>query len=298
MIARPKPSLQPTGYGRLRRPWPAGELKRYTARLTYLHSVAFFVMALVGSSAMSQPAVVVPFEIVRNFPVVQVQIGDQLVPLLFDLGADDVALSTDVARSLQVQLLAETYTLLDVYGKKIEGHKFVIPRMEIGSLEFHDVKGTEFAKAPVGSGHIGVELVKAFRLVLNYKEKTMTLIAPDEPDPARHGCYGTEVSFEHGWAATKAATDWGELVLVWDTGAPMNVIREGVVKARGIEAGDPTIQSGRFLLGGTEFGPVRFRSVDFEQPPGVDGFVGYDFFANHIVCIDFRSERFLIRTNE
>ena len=262
--------------------------------LSHLYSTSLVVVAVVCSSASAQP-VVVPFEFVGNFPVVQVEIGNQRVPLLFDLGADDVALSSDAMRSLQVQTLAETYTLLDVYGNKIEGHKFLLPRMGIGSLEFRDVKGTEYGKAPVGSGHFGLELVKAFRLVLDYKARRMTFIPLDEPDPAQHGCSGTQVPFEHGWPATKAATDWGELLLVWDTGAPVNAIREGVVKERGIATEDHAVRSDQFVLGATEFGPIQFRSVDFEQPPGVDGFIGYDFFAKHVVCIDFSGKRFLIQ---
>ncbi len=168
--------------------------------LSHLYSTSLVVVAVVCSSASAQP-VVVPFEFVGNFPVVQVEIGNQRVPLLFDLGADDVALSSDAMRSLQVQTLAETYTLLDVYGNKIEGHKFLLPRMGIGSLEFRDVKGTEYGKAPVGSGHFGLELVKAFRLVLDYKARRMTFIPLDEPYPAQHGCSGTQVPFEHGWRA-------------------------------------------------------------------------------------------------
>jgi hypothetical protein len=269
---------------------------RVPATSFFRYSSLFF-MALVGNNAASQQIAVVPFELIENFPVVQVDFGDQRVPLLFDLGSDDVALSTEALQSLPVQTLAETYTLFDVYGNKIEGRKFLAPRIGIGSLEFRDVVGTEYAEAPFASGHFGLQFAKAFRIVLDYKEQKMTFIPLDEPDPAQHGCYGTEVSFEQGWPATKASTDWGELFLVWDTGAPMNVIRESVVNARRIATDNFTARSDEFTLGPAEFGPIQFRSVDFEQPPGVDGFVGYDFFAKHVVCIDFGDERFLIRPN-
>jgi hypothetical protein len=44
--------------------------------------------------------------------------------------------------------------------------------MGLGSLEFRDVKETEYAKAPVDSGLFGVEqVVKAVKLVLDYKEQ-------------------------------------------------------------------------------------------------------------------------------
>jgi len=175
--------------------------------LRYGRSFAVLWMTLVGNEAASQPPVVVPFELVGNFPVVQVQIGDQRVPLLFDLGADEVALSTDALRSLPVQSLAETYAVFDAFGNKVEGHKFLISRIAIGALEFRDVEGMEYGKAPVGSGHFGLQLVEAFRLVLDYEEQQIIFIPVDEPEPERFGCYGTEVPFEQGWPATKATTD-------------------------------------------------------------------------------------------
>jgi hypothetical protein len=40
---------------------------------------------------------------------------------------------------------------------------------------------------------------------------------------------------------------------------------------------------------------MDFHVVDYAQLPGTDGFIGNDFFANHIVCIDFPGTGFLIR---
>ncbi len=262
----------------------------------FFRYASFLIAALSGNSAAAQQVAVVPFELVDNYPVVQVEIGDQRVSLLFDLGSDELALSTDAVGSLPVETLDETYTLLDVYGNRIEGHKFRAPRIAIGSLEFTDVVGTEFAEAPFASGHFGLQIAKEYRLVLDYKVQALTFIPFDEPDPARYGCYGAEAPFERGWPATMVSTDWGELLLAWDTRAS-NVIRESVVNTRGIVTDGSTTRSDKFTLGSTEFGPIRFLSVDFEQPPGIDGFVGYDFFAKHVVCIDFDNERFLIRPN-
>ena len=53
--------------------------------------------------------------------------------------------------------------------------------------------------------------------------------------------------------------------------------------------------SDRLGLGGSEFGPWSFEVVDFALPPGFEGFIGYDFFAQHVVCMDFPGRRVLVR---
>ncbi len=52
--------------------------------------------------------------------------------------------------------------------------------------------------------------------------------------------------------------------------------------------------SKRISFGGTEFGPFRFEIADLSLPTGFDGFVGYNFFAKHVVCFDFPQRRLLI----
>jgi len=53
--------------------------------------------------------------------------------------------------------------------------------------------------------------------------------------------------------------------------------------------------SKQFSLGGVDFGPWRFDVWDMSLPAGFDGFIGYNFFARHIVCIDFPGRRIVIR---
>jgi hypothetical protein len=46
------------------------------------------------------------------------------------------------------------------------------------------------------------------------------------------------------------------------------------------------LQSKRLMLGDNDFGPWRFEVWDISLP-GFGGFIGHDFFAEHVVCIDF-----------
>jgi hypothetical protein len=112
------------------------------------------------------------------------------------------------------------------------------------------------------------------------------------------GCRDTQVQFLPEWEGapvTKAVTDVGELVMVWDTGAPVSIIRKQLAIDSHAKSADDFLESKRFMLGGTEFGPLALRAFDYQEPQGTDGFIGHSFFATHVVCADFQSRRLLVR---
>jgi hypothetical protein len=49
------------------------------------------------------------------------------------------------------------------------------------------------------------------------------------------------------------------------------------------------------ILGTTDFGPLKLDVADYAEPSGTDMFIGYNFFAKHVVCIDFPGQRLLIQ---
>jgi hypothetical protein len=128
-----------------------------------------------------------------------------------------------------------------------------------------------------------------FRVVIDYERRKLTFIPRETSDAERHGCYGVVVPFDPAWEGdpvAKVATDLGDLVLVWDTGATASIVQDSLV-ANSVIGSDGLFRSDTFVLGGEEFGPVELRPFRFAEPAGVDGFVGYDFFAKHVVCVDF-----------
>jgi hypothetical protein len=84
---------------------------------------------------------------------------------------------------------------------------------------------------------------------------------------------------------TKAEIDRGQATVWCDTGAPMSVLSNQVNKMQ-FGSGSNAAQSIRLILGVTDFGPWRFEIWNISLP-GFDGFIGHDFFAKHVVCIDF-----------
>ena len=95
---------------------------------------------------------------------------------------------------------------------------------------------------------------------------------------------------------TMAKTEIGDIRFVWDTGAVPNIILKSRADGENLELSDRnTVTLNQIAFGEHEFGPIEFKVWDFPITPPFDGFIGHEFFKNHIVCVDFPGDRLLIR---
>jgi hypothetical protein len=81
----------------------------------------------------------------------------------------------------------------------------------------------------------------------------------------------------------------------WDTGTPTSVLSKRFAQEARSDLSDDSVTTKELTLGGTDFGPLQFEIWDVSLPAGFDGFIGYNFFAHHIVCMDFPGNRLLIQ---
>jgi len=58
---------------------------------------------------------------------------------------------------------------------------------------------------------------------------------------------------------------------------------------------DQIVSLSHLNFGETDLGAMDFHVIDYSQLPGTDGFIGDDFFATHVVCVDFPGKQFLVR---
>ena len=134
-----------------------------------LSTPAFADGAIAGTAGVAS----VPIEIVNKLPVLSIAVGDQKIPVSFDLGGEDIELTTQVLETISVQNLPETYTWLDAKGNKLQARKFRIPELRIGGLVFHDVLGHEDAEAAnypkvhAGLGLVGITLFQTYTMVFD-----------------------------------------------------------------------------------------------------------------------------------
>jgi len=111
-------------------------------------------------------------------------------------------------------------------------------------------------------------------------------------------CRGTPVPFAGQWngePVTEVETDLGRIVLWWDTGTPLSILTTRIAQPTWPEVKEGPVTSRRLWVGGKDFGPWTFEVVNLTLPPGFEGFLGHDFYAKHVVCMDFPNKKLLVR---
>lgn len=248
----------------------------------------------------------VEMQLLGNLPVITAKIQGNDVPVIFDLGDDlGLALKQGVIDRLKTLPATETYRAYDAAGNVIQSAMFRVPQLQIGSEAFTDVIGRpdlhdpSYQATEVGQqGYIGTAPFKTYKVVLDYRHRRMTLIPPGSSKSQLEKCRGSVVPFLPdltGGRMTQAITDFGTLTAVWDTGSPVSLLRKTQSHKVTEDAPFDVVTTRHLILGGADFGPLKLTVADYAEPAGTDMFIGHNFFANHVVCIDFPGKRFLVR---
>jgi hypothetical protein len=269
--------------------------------------LSIVLAAAVGSATASSP-VVVPVRLVDHFPLVVAKIEGMDIALVFDLGdSSTVVLQQSVLDHINTVPTGESSKMPDARGNVLESPTFRVPRLQIGRAVFTDIIGRldvhdpSYQARDVGQkGFLGTGLFMSYEVVLDYPHRTMTLVPRGNNETLSEGCRGTVVPFVaptkwHGQPVTETDTDLGRVTVWWDTGAPTSVLSKRFVQEAQAHLTEDTVTTRRFTLGGTDFGPWRFEIWDVSLPAGFNGVIGYDFFAHHVVCVDFPGRRLLIQ---
>jgi hypothetical protein len=267
-----------------------------------------FMTAGVNAAATPTDSAVIPIRLSGNFALVEVRIGGKDIPLLFDTGdSRGILLAQPVIDRIKAKPVGQSSKVIDLKGNVVESPHFEIPRLQIGSVEFEnviadlDVHDPSYQPDQYGQqGFLGTALLKPYQVVIDYSRLTLTLIAPGSSRARSGACRGATVPFVEQWRGepvTEAETELGRVVLWWDTGSPLSFLTTRFARQALPKITEGPMLSDRLGLGGSEFGPWPFEVVDFALPPGFEGFIGYDFYAQHVVCMDFPGRRVLVRRN-
>ena len=246
---------------------------------------------------------VIPIEIRDNFPILTASVNGLEIPLKFDLGdGDPLVLQQGILDQLGAEATGKTARMRGVDGV-FEAPLFKVPHIQIGTATFMDVIARADVRAgdyqPGGQGekgYLGTGLLKEYVVVLDYRGRKMTLIPRRKDGQDSKTCSGIEIPFLAEWngaPVTEAVTDWGRAVVWWDTGAPVSALRESFGQDPDSSERGKNATTKRFVLGNTDLGPLEFSFWAMELPK-FDGFVGYNFFERHIVCVDFPGNQLII----
>ena len=256
--------------------------------------------------ATGNSPIVVPLRLRRHFPLIVAKIDGLDVPLVFDSGDQStVALHRSVLDAIRAVPTDESERLQFSKGPTVESAKFRIRRLQIGQAVFTDIIGRldshdpSYQATDVGQkGFLGTGLLKPYELVLDYRKRRMTLIPRGGDERPSLSCRGTDVPFaslkEPAEPVTEITTDLGAFLAWWDTGTPTSVITKRFVDKAQPKQFKDRLTTRRLVLGRRDFGPWRFEVWDATLPPWFEGLIGYDFFVNHTVCMDFPDRRVVV----
>jgi len=265
------------------------------------------------NATVSTPATatVVPIRLVDANPLIEVQINGSPIDVQFDIGrGTTIAVFPAQLESISKRHVDSASSGLSMTGPTGDRPIYEVELVEIGDAsfananiveDFHDDEYQDWFSSRLGAfGFVGTGLLKQYKVVIDYEGRALTLIPPGASPEEQALCNGLELPLMQGqdWGlASRTNTDIGELILVWDTGTP----ESGVLKKRtdisGLDFNDgDTFSTERFTIGSHDIGPRDLVVWDWsENAPPFDGFIGHDFFADNIVCIDLPNQAIFVQ---
>ena len=255
----------------------------------------------------------VSMEIVERMPVLSFRINDVDVRLALDLGSGTtLTLYPEILEKIEAVSTGEVHESMGMEGVLMENPIYEVSRVSLGDVKYLDLQvrqddHTEQHRKDTieyrGTyGRAGRGLFDNGKLIIDYQNESMTIIPPDAPDVDQATCRGVELPLatekESLGLTTKVHTDIGELYAVWDTGAPGNIMPKRTTDAAGLELrARDQFRTEKFVINGHEFGPVRMNVWDVPAlPPDLNTLLGYWFFSDKIVCIDFPRKSIYVRS--
>jgi aspartyl protease len=237
-------------------------------------------------------ALVIPIEIEKGNPIADVRINGVATRLIIDSGGGILVLKSGAIERAGALRTGDFNSSTDALGNTSKQDLYSLGSLEIGGKSFRNLVaervGAYAADSP-GDGSMGRDFLNRFVAIYDYGSGRITLFDSGELSAARRSCRGESVRIlihPEGVVVTKAMAERHAMRVLWDTGAQHSFIKKSFADERLLPIETPFYTAPTFELGRADFGPLRFVVIDFAAPTGVDGFVGFNFFADHVVCID------------
>lgn len=219
-----------------------------------------------------------------DYPCISVQLQNQTCILAIDVGSRfPLSLHQKTLDAIGNKQLQGTITVHNVQGEKHETPSYLIPHLQLGSLELKNILAHQYEEEEYGT--LGKCLGEELNLLLDFPHSRIiasnTFAALQKKQitdknwirvPFERGRYGIIFHVD---------TDFGMRKLGLNTTSTLNLLRSSL-----IPRAQPRVSSS-FLLGGRHYGSVTFESIDL--PPSldtIDGFIGMDFLKEHAIYLD------------
>jgi len=267
---------------------------------TLLCGCATFLVGFTAASGRAET--IIPLEIAQGNVLARAAINRVPLKLGIDLGGlGALSLKADAIARTGVTSLPTTISQTDALGNTAQRRTFNVSRLELGNGAFRDIIAHEvggYAGSGAGDGLIGRDFLKEFVVVFDYPSRIVTLYSAQERKAADRACNGDLVPTipdPDGIIVSVATSDHGPLRMLWDTGASYSFVKATVAAERHLPIRSEAYLTQHFALGARDFGPLELVSLDIKEPANVDGYIGYNFFEAHVVCVDALGPQTIVR---
>jgi hypothetical protein len=283
----------------------AGALVAFAAFFTGCASTP---RAFTAAKAQSTP-VVLPFSLEHSLPAVELLLGGKRVRLIVDSGADKVAIALKPAsmEGIRLEPTKHAAASLDINGARHEERSFVVREGAIGDLALRDISVSEESRDFVPcDGILGNAFLSRFKVLLDYRESTMTLYPLAGELPAFASGSWEVLPFKRGVAGIMLDCSWsggGKGSFCLDTGSSVGIVDTARLAPADLPDlsganGPPMALLRDFSAGGLPLGELGFVAQDLSHltPNGAPfaGLLGYNFLRDRRVIIDFQKARLLV----
>jgi predicted aspartyl protease len=259
-------------------------------------------------------SVIVPLELdgkMKGMPIVKVKIGEKVLRLALDTGADKVffAITPKALNEINARYSIAIEKNLDAKGTLYKSRTFEIPEAKIGELQLNNVVATEELRdSPDDSeGIIGNRLFDNYNVLIDYSQSHMILYPSTSLPLDLDLAQWTQISFKHENIgiviqgqlrnqnrSLRFCLDSG-VVAANEEGKIFGILQPKSLTAQD-KVKDTKTYTDYLTIDGKDVGSMDFYLMDYAQPP-VDGFLGYNFFSKYKVFIDFTKQVMYIKAN-
>lgn len=244
---------------------------------------------LLASPAVQAAPAELTFTLKDGLPLIQARIDGREATLLIDSGGAAALALRPAWAPADAASAANAADSQDAQGRQRQNRSFAIRSLELAGQPVLPPPAAQTWAKPnpaVGvDGYLGWGWLRQHRWVIDYGAQHLKMLDADAPLPADCGPQPQPLELLGSLPYARfTGADGKPVALGLDTGASRNVIhvpQTGAVAGQ-LRLGEQLLDAGAFV--GAEL-----------QVPVVSGFLGWDFFRRHRVCLDPQQHRVWIQ---
>lgn len=246
----------------------------------------------------------VPIRIVDGNAMATAAVGETIFEVVIDTGGfGEIGIASPTLSTIQVVFTGDTVDRTDASGTTFESRMFRLPSLKLGEVHLGDILGFERVSASSGIAGgppitvVGRGLLQRFSVLVDYSGGEVQLQSLGARDPR---C-GTEwLPFERNeddHAVILANTEVGPVRALIDTGATYSFLQSALAREKALRVVDEAYSTSSLVIGGQDFGPIELVVLPLAGAEEIDVFLGWNFFADKLVCFDYLRKAVAIRAN-